>query len=160
MKKRWARYFLNVCFIVLISNCLLCCKAKEVTPNESPGFPSRVEIPFIILAEGTQSNFEIPFQNQVTSREELFSLYVKFGKVAPVIDFDSYWVGVVALGQKNTGGYGVRVSNVIRSGYETTVELVETKPNGMATMALTYPYVVFKIPKQANAMKFEFVDEN
>ena len=160
MKKRWVKYFVSLCFIVFLSNSLFSCKTKELPPNESPGFPSRVEISFEILAKGTQSDFQTSFQRQIFSQEELFSIYVNFQEGAPVIDFDSYWVGIAALGKRNSGGYGVHVSNVTRSGYETTVELIETKPNGMATMALTYPYVVFKIPKQANALTFEFVDNN
>ena len=160
MKKLWVKYFLSVSFIVLISNSLICCKTKEKLANQLPCFPSSVEIPFEILAQGTHSDFQTPFQQQITSREELFDLYVKFNQVAPVIDFISYSVGVVAIGKKNSGGYSVRVLKVMRSGYGTKVELIETKPNGMATMALTFPYVVFKIPKQTNDLKFEFVNEN
>lgn len=160
MKKQWVKYFLSVSFIVLLSNILLCCKTKEPLPNKPSDFLSVVEIPFEIMAEGTQSQFRTPFQRKITSQEELFELYVKFHRVAPVIDFNSYWVCAVALGEKNSGGYSVSVSKVIGSGNETTVELIETKPNGMATMALTYPFVVFKIPRQANTLKFEFVDGN
>jgi hypothetical protein len=134
--------------------------------NESPGFPSRIEVPFEIVTQGVQGNFKEPIEIQIGSQGELNKIYQSINRnllpklQPPAIDFSKYWVGFVTLGEKPTGGYLVQVKHVARSGYQTTVELEATVPDGMATMALTSPFVIFKIEKQANAMQFTYIRKN
>jgi len=134
--------------------------------NESPGFISRTELPFEVIDQGHHGNFTKPIELQIGTQKALDEIYATINSTrtpsesAPKIDFSKYWVGFVGLGEKNTGGYSVKVKHVVRSGYETTVELEATEPNGMATMVITSPYVIFKVEQQANAMKFKYVSSN
>lgn len=112
-----------------------------------------------------KNNFEILKQEQYGGREteativtksqaELNALYESLGQeAAPAVDFANRNVVVLFMGQKNTGGYGIGVKNVVING-TTAIVLVEgTQPSGMATMALSAPYCIASIPK---AEKTEF----
>lgn len=49
---------------------------------------------------------------------------------------------IAKMGQKSTGGYSIEVENVKDAGRFTEVTLVSTSPSGLATMALTNPFVI------------------
>lgn len=65
------------------------------------------------------------------------------------IDFSNQSILVVYLGERNTGGYSIDVSNIYWNKNNLVVETSETKPQKgeMVTMAITNPYCIVKIPK-------------
>lgn len=53
---------------------------------------------------------------------------------------------LVNLGEKNNGGYGIEVTNVVEESDKVVVTIKETEPKkGNVTMAITNPYAVIKI---------------
>lgn len=65
------------------------------------------------------------------------------------IDFSNQSILVVYLGERNTGGYSIDVSNIYWNKNNLVVQTSETKPQKgeMVTMAITNPYCIVKIPK-------------
>lgn len=65
------------------------------------------------------------------------------------IDFSNQSILVVYLGERNTGGYSIDVSNIYWNKNNLVVQTSETKPQKgeMVTKAITNPYCVVKIPK-------------
>ncbi len=53
---------------------------------------------------------------------------------------------IAKMGQKTTGGYSLEVESVKDTGRFMEVTLVSTSPNGLATMALTNPFVIVYLP--------------
>jgi hypothetical protein len=66
----------------------------------------------------------------------------------PSVDFTQDVVIVAAAGQQQTGGHGIQVSRVVRSGQGLAVEVVETAPGPgcPVTQALTQPVDVVVVP--------------
>ena len=112
---------------------------------------------FDILKQETNGGREKAANVFVKSQEELNALYAEL-KISdvPAIDFTTNNVVALFMGQKNTGGYSISVGKVILEGETNTatVQIVETTPQDMATMALTEPYCIAKISK---SKKVEFV---
>lgn len=52
---------------------------------------------------------------------------------------------VLNLGEKNTGGYSIKVKNIEETEDSIVVTIKEEAPAGMATMVMTYPMMVVKI---------------
>ncbi len=53
---------------------------------------------------------------------------------------------IAKMGQKPTGGYNIEVESVKNTGRFTEVTLHSSTPNGLATMALTNPFVIVYLP--------------
>ena len=53
---------------------------------------------------------------------------------------------IAKMGQKSTGGYSIEVQSVKDTGRFSEVTLVSQSPNGLATMALTNPFVIVYLP--------------
>ncbi len=60
---------------------------------------------------------------------------------------------IAKMGQKRTGGYSIEVESVKDSGRFTEVTLRETSPQGLATMALTNPFVIIYLPDNHKDVK-------
>lgn len=65
------------------------------------------------------------------------------------IDLNKHIILALHMGQKNTGGFSIGVSNVEENGDTTYVTLEEEspEPGAMVTMALTTPYCIALIDK-------------
>jgi hypothetical protein len=51
------------------------------------------------------------------------------------------------MGEKRTGGYSITINSMTIKGDTAVLHVVETKPEGMATMAITSPYCIASITK-------------
>ena len=78
----------------------------------------------------------------------------------PAVDFSRDIVIVAASGQRNTGGNGIAVERVTRTGDGLAVEVVETTPgaNCMTTQAITQPVDVVVVAA-ADARTWSFSDQ-
>lgn len=76
----------------------------------------------------------------------------------PEVDFEKETVLVATLGMKNTGGYRVEFSGIVRERkvLKPSVKAISPGPEDMVTMALTQPFAVIAIPKHQG--KVEFVE--
>ncbi|WP_455211795.1 protease complex subunit PrcB family protein [Kaarinaea lacus] len=81
----------------------------------------------------------------------------------PSVDMSTHGVLLVAMGQKNTGGYAVDLADkeaVIDAGVlKLSAQWREPKPGMMLTQALTSPCLLLKIPK-AEFQSIEIRDQN
>ncbi len=77
---------------------------------------------------------------------------------APDIDFSKEMALVVCLGQRSSGGFSVRVDQVIDSGSEIVAKATEEGPgpNCAVTLALTAPVVVVTIPQDRRPVRMEW----
>jgi len=76
---------------------------------------------------------------------------------APNIDFGKFTMLVAALGTRPTGGYAVRIGQVLDDGTTIHVSVFETRPgkNCVVTTALTYPIDIALIPHTELPVLFE-----
>lgn len=82
----------------------------------------------------------------ITTQEELKSLYQSVGRDdIPTIDFSKSQVIALFLGTKNSGGYSVSVDKVEEENGKLVIYKRVESPKGMATMALTNPFVIAEI---------------
>jgi len=126
------------CFLLLIVSCNA--KKETITNDPNAGFD--------VLKKEAQGGKDKPGHETIRSQEKLAALYKELNvEEVPQIDFASFNVVVLYMGQKNTGGYSIDVANVGISGDTAYIKKIEAAPEDMATMALTYPYVIVKIPK-------------
>ncbi len=67
---------------------------------------------------------------------------------------DDKYIVTISMGEKNTGGYSINVTNVIVSGDDVTIYVSENTPpnDAMVTMALTYPAVQVELDKVPNTL--------
>jgi hypothetical protein len=74
----------------------------------------------------------------------------------PAVDFEKEMVLAVFAGMKNTGGYGITIEKVATKPGKVYVLYRETAPlpDGMVTMAITYPSHVVVVPKTAGEVMF------
>ena len=75
---------------------------------------------------------------------------------APAVDFARYEVIVAALGERNSGGYDMRISRLAMSSDFLYVELTSTRPGPrcFVTAALTQPVDMVRIPRQHPPVMF------
>jgi ketosteroid isomerase-like protein len=68
---------------------------------------------------------------------------------APAIDWQHDMVVCVALGARPTGGYGVRITNVVRENGRVVVEAEETKPahDAIVPQVVSHPYCIATTPR-------------
>ncbi len=86
---------------------------------------------------------------------ELWKLHAGNSTV-PAVEFKKYDVVAVFAGEKRTGGHGVRIDSVKRTGRTAMVEatLLAPGPNMMVTQMLTYPWAMRAAPKLPPTVRF------
>jgi hypothetical protein len=112
---------------------------------------------FEILKQETNGGREKAANVLIKSQEDLDKLYAELNLTdVPKVDFVGNNVVALFMGQKNTGGFSISVGKVTLEGETNTatVQIVESTPQDMATMALTAPYCIATISK---SKKVEFV---
>jgi uncharacterized lipoprotein YehR (DUF1307 family) len=64
---------------------------------------------------------------------------------------------IIALGERNTTGYSIKVKSVIKQSDHLQVTYVEKKPgpNDVVAQVLTYPYIVVSVPESNLPVRFE-----
>lgn len=84
----------------------------------------------------------------IKSQDELNKLYKELGwSDVPKIEFAQNNVVALFMGEKRTGGYSISVKKVSINDGIVTLKVLKTKPDGMATMAITAPYCIVVVPK-------------
>lgn len=130
-------------------------RASEEPAEDVSARPSADSLPLRVIASGTQSAVRIPVARMVTTQlvwEEVWSaIHANVMNPPPVpdVDFSSESVIVLVLGERRSGGYGVRVRQVTeeRNSVIVEVEVTSPDPDAMVTLQLTSPYLLAAIPK-------------
>ncbi|MFD2603599.1 protease complex subunit PrcB family protein [Flavobacterium suzhouense] len=103
---------------------------------------------FEILKQDAYGGRDAKSNVVIKSHDELLALYKELGwSNVPTVDFSQNNVVAIFMGQKNTGGYSVGVRKVTIEDNTAIINTTETKPEGMATMALTAPYCIVVVAK-------------
>lgn len=125
--------------IILIAIMAVGCSAKKGADGTTG---------FTVLRQETYNGRENSGFEKVSSPDALKALYSELGiEELPVTDTLKYDIVAVFMGQKNSGGYSITIEGMRVEGNTTYLKKKETKPDGMATMAITAPYVIVEIPK-------------
>ncbi|NMH29028.1 protease complex subunit PrcB family protein [Flavobacterium silvaticum] len=115
------------------------CSAPKATTGTKPLFE------VLTTSEYGGGNFQ--FYETLTTEQEIQMLLndkkLK-GKVQPS-DVQTANFVLLNMGEKNTGGYSITVESAQEFPDKIVVKVKETKPDGMATMAITNPYAIVKI---------------
>jgi len=137
--------------IITFSLLILFAACKTATPTIGG------EATFDILKQETNGGRAKAGNVVITSQKELDALYSELNlTTAPVLDFTTNNVVAVFMGQKNTGGYSIRINKVVLNDNAAIVTIQQTRPEDMAAMMITEPYCIAKIPK---TKKVEFLQQ-
>src|SRR5690554_1328146 len=107
---------------------------------------SNKEVSYQVLTDSSyqgkkQESFEV-----IDNHNDLNKLYATINdELVPNIDFAKSRVVALFMGEKNTGGYTIGIESVRQEKGKVIVKVKKTYPDGMATMALTQPYMIAKI---------------
>lgn len=115
------------------------------------------------LAYGYHSGLSTPTQLVIRDEESWKQLWKRHNNVViptpplPNVDFARDMIVVVAIGQRPTGGYGVRVQSARKSGDKLVVAALETKPadGALVPMVLSAPYDFCVVPRFDGEVAFE-----
>lgn len=125
--------------------------------------PKIEEVRFSSPKETRQMEWNGPFSNVAQPRTQVINdekswerLWKELGAPEPpVADLQVYYGVAVFLGERNTGGYGVRLLDPVARDGKTIIRYRETKPRGLVIQAITYPYAVRLYPKTGLAVIVE-----
>lgn len=132
--------------------------AAEAEPE-----PARETIPFREIASGAFSGIQEPRTVAVTNLAQWRALWEQHSarktpaNPPPEIDFEKETVLFLAMGRRNTGGYSIRVEEIVRQGNEIVVR-ARTKsppPGGFTIQALTAPFQIVAMDRMEAPIKFE-----
>lgn len=102
-----------------------------------------------VLSESHYSQFTETQNLVVKSDAGLQSIYDRIAtkEATPQINWNKNQVVLLAMGQRNTGGYSIAVDKVVYGKSEILVyyKTKGPKPGDMVTQALTAPYALFTI---------------
>lgn len=136
---------LSIIFLMTFSNCDSTKKTQHNNPNAE----------FTIIHKSEQGGKEEKSYDIIKSNGERAQLLLSINldeeamQQIKDVDLDKHIILALHMGQKNTGGFSIDVSNVEEDGDTTyvTVEEKTPEPGAMVTMALTSPYCIALVDK-------------
>lgn len=123
------------------------------------------DVPVTIVAAETYSGLDRPTSRLIRSEAEFKSVWKRIHRgrkplpPLPVVDFEHDMLILVAMGSRNSGGFGIDVARVIRDDASLHI-LVRTRcpaPDAIVTMALVQPMQLVKVA--AGDQKPNFIDQ-
>ncbi|MGI5460099.1 protease complex subunit PrcB family protein [Streptomyces sp. CA-249302] len=122
-----------------------------------------VEIPFRDLVRQHNSTARTFFAEAVKDQESWDVLWrnISGNRIPPpeppAVDWASSMVLFVAIGTRNTGGYSVEITRLVREDDVVRVEARETRPGPRqpVTCAITEPFHAVTLPLQPDGVRFD-----
>lgn len=119
------------------------------------------KLKFIELKQGTNTEIEREQQKIIKSPEEWSDLWTEMfptEMIAPATDFSKKDIIAVFMGRRNTGGYSIKIKEVIDKEEYIEIHVEEYSPseNCFVTQVLTNPYNIIEIQKFEKEAKFIF----
>ena len=110
-------------------------------------------IEFETISKGSYSGHKEPANYVINDDKELENL----GIITPKVDFSEFSVIAVYMGEFNTGGYEIKITEIAEKGNEITVKISKTfpRPGSLVTQAFSQPYHIIKIKKTNKQVIFE-----
>jgi hypothetical protein len=139
---------LLVPFAILLFSCNSTKKTAESSEKPMTEQKNTSSKMFTVLSESSYQGKESKSYEVIKDSNALAKLYESVNdEMVPKVDFKKERIVALFLGQKNSGGYAVKVKEVSEKGDEiyVTVEEISPKAGENATMAITNPYTIVKI---------------
>ena len=162
MKKHWPLLTNLLVVLVFAVSCKTNTQGLKNFANEGDD----PVIGYELLLDGEQGNFTEAQERVITnatSLAEVMTIINASRKPAleiPEVNFSTHYVGLIALGQRNTGGHAIKIADMRNVANEMVVYLEQPKPSKYATMVITTPFVLFKFEKQAGVPSFVVKNAN
>ena len=146
---------------------LLFFTASFIGCSSSKEIPNTI-IKFEEIGKGPASGIFDRKQVVIRSENDLKSQFKEINSIffpepeTPLVDFSKYIVIGVFMGEKNNGGYSIKVDKIsYDDDGNVKVSVIETSPgrNCVTTDAITHPYQLVKIPKTDAKVVFEVKQE-
>lgn len=142
---------LTLLLLMLYAN-LAACSNQQAGGVVSASNPITAEV----IYQSHQCSQSQPQAVWIKSQQQLQQIYANLRRsyiggqsTPPTVDFSGYGVLLLAMGQKNTGGYGLNLVDetvsVVSGLLEVRVRWLEPKRGMMVTQALTSPCLLVKI---------------
>lgn len=129
-------------------------------PGDANGIeaPAEVRVAFDSAMAGVRAYTGVTDRRRVVIRDaatwesvwaEIVSPYAQT-PARPAVDFDAYMIVFVAMGTRNTGGYGTEVESVIDDSAALVARVREFSPGPacITTQALTAPVAAKLVPRR------------
>jgi hypothetical protein len=119
-------------------------------------------IPFKIIDKSANSGFMVPLEMFLaTQKDWAETWFTRQGsatqkKLHPDVDFNREVVIVAALGMKNTGGYSIEITRIVRTKDDIQVFVRRTSPpeGGKPPAGATSPFVLARMEKPDRPVTF------
>lgn len=99
-----------------------------------------------VLTDSNYRGKKVESYEVIDNPEDLKKLYaVVKDELVPDVDFASNRVVALFMGEKSSGGFSIAIESVREEKSKVIVKIKKSYPDGMASMALTQPYVIAKI---------------
>ncbi|MDF1673226.1 MAG: protease complex subunit PrcB family protein [Vicingaceae bacterium] len=148
----------NILILISILG-LLSCKSSQ---SSTSSVMEKVVFTPIELKSGNNGGFKTKTNLVISTQEEFLKIWNQAfanymnKETAPEVDFEKNIILLVALGEKTSGGYTIKVDNVIETKDNTVVNVLYTSPGKgcMTTESITYPFQIIQIEKPNKAILF------
>lgn len=134
-------------FAILLFSCDSTKKSID-SDHKSATEQKKTEKMFTVLSESVYQGKETKSFEVIKDDSGLAKLYESVNdEKIPKIDFSKERIVALFLGQRNSGGYSIKVKEVVEKGSKIYVKVEEDSPKSgeNATMAITNPYTIVKI---------------
>ena len=132
---------------------------------ESGGFHDSGSVPYTVLTNGQNAvNVDTEINYRISSAEEFDALWSLIHGTdrpsMPAVDFEQNDVLAVFDGSHSTGGYSIRVTEVIDAELTRTVHITHIRPGDdcMTASGQTSPYELVVVPKMREGLRLAHSD--
>ena len=144
--------FIPFLFILLFS-----CKPTENSSDHNK------PLLFIELNAGKNGDFTQKVNRVISNQNDFNEVWDKAfsnftdKEKTPEIDFKNKLILLVTMGQKNSGGYTIKIDQLTETQDNITVTILETSPGKscVTSEVLTFPYQIVEIDKTTKKLVFE-----
>ncbi|OFY88983.1 MAG: hypothetical protein A3K10_17795 [Bacteroidetes bacterium RIFCSPLOWO2_12_FULL_31_6] len=151
-------------FFLLLTTLLFSCKTNQTisTVVAEPQI-----IPFVELSVGLNGDFSEKINKIITNQNEYnaawnaaFSRFSDQPKPAK-IDFENQLILLVTMGEKNSGGYSIKIDSIVENEKTIVVTILETSPGKscITTSMMTYPYQMVELKNSTKEVIFKTIEK-
>ena len=152
-------------FFILLIYTLFSCKSNQTI---SPVVAESQIIPFVELSAGLNGDFSEKKNTIITNQNEYNAVWTaafsRFsGQPKPAkIDFENHLILLVAMGEKNSGGYSIKIDSIVENEKTIVVTILETSPGKSCTTTsmMTYPYQMVELKSSTKEVVFKTIEKS
>ena len=148
---------MRITFLILVLSTitLLSCKSSE---PQSKG----TSISFTEIKSGNNSGSLVYKTLIINNREELIAawsiFFVKYDRKPPIpnIDFENKTLIAAFLGERNSGGYSIKIKSILETKKLITIITEENRPGKtcLSSAVMIYPFQLIEMPKTEKEILF------